>query len=150
MAQSLVKLYVHLIFSTKHRACIIKPEISDELYNYIGGILNNLGCKPIKIGGNENHIHILCNLAKNISIIQLLQGIKQSSSKWIKIRNREHRNFYWQDGYGAYTVSPDRVENLILYIENQRKHHQKKTFEQEFLEILIENGIEYDPLYIWD
>ena len=150
MSQSLARLYVHLVFGTKDRIHLIKQEISNELYSYIGGTLNNLGCRPVKIGGDEDHIHILCCLSKEITIIKLVKEIKQSSSIWIKTKSYEYRNFYWQDGYGAFSVCPRHVENLISYINNQKEHHHKKSFRQEFTEILDENGIDYDQLYLWD
>ncbi len=150
MSQSLTQLYVHLVFSTKHRKHFINEKIASDLYSYIGGTLSLLGCQPLKIGGMEEHIHILCCLSKNITIIKLLQEIKQSSSKWLKTKSDEFRNFYWQDGYGAFTVSPANVANLIAYIGNQRDHHHKKSFKEEYIEFLEGNDIQYDLRYVWD
>jgi REP element-mobilizing transposase RayT len=148
MPQSLTQLYVHLVFSTKNRTYFINEKIANDLYSYIGGTLNKLGCQPLKIGGVEDHIHILCCLSKNITIIKLLQEIKQSSSKWLKTKADELRNFYWQDGYGAFTVSPANVENLISYIGSQREHHLKKSFKEEYIEFLEGNDIQYDLRYV--
>jgi len=128
----------------------INEGIAEDLYGYLGGTLNNLGCQPVKIGGIEDHIHILCCMSKNITIIKLLQELKQSSSKWIKTKGNEFHNFYWQDGYGAFTVSPRYVEKLVSYISNQKEHHSKKSFKEEYIEFLERNGIQYDLRYVWD
>jgi len=150
MSQSLTKLYVHIVFSTKNHVAFIDENIASELYSYIGGILNKLECPPIKIGGYHDHIHILCCLSKKITLIKLLQEIKQSSSKWMKTKGGKLQNFFWQDGYGAFTVSPFHTENIISYIENQPEHHRKISFKDEYIEFLDECGIDYDLRYVWD
>jgi REP element-mobilizing transposase RayT len=150
MPQSLTKLYVHIVFGTKHREPIIDKNIESELHNYLGGIVKVLDCVPIKIGGYFDHIHILCRLSKKITIIKLLEEIKASSSKWAKTKGNKYSNFYWQDGYGAFTVSPYEVGKISRYIENQHEHHRKKTFKEEYLEFLKKNEAEYDERYLWD
>lgn len=150
MSQSLTQLYMHIVFSTKNHVPFIKPSISNELFNYIGGILNNIECHPIKIGGIDDHIHILCRLSKKITIIKLLEEIKKSSSKWIKTKGEEFVKFHWQDGYGASTVSPSGIDNVRLYIENQEEHHRHKQFSDEFIELLKTNNTDYDERYLWD
>jgi REP element-mobilizing transposase RayT len=150
MGQSLVNNYIHLIFSTKNRANLIVPEIEEELYKYIGGICNNLDCKPLQIGGTTDHIHIICTLSKKISLIDLLEEVKSSTSKWIKSKGNKFRQFYWQNGYGSFTVSPDRVQLVKKYISNQKEHHRVKTFQEEYLAILKKFKSEYDERYVWD
>jgi putative transposase len=150
MPQSVTKLYLHIVFSTKNHEPRLKDTISKELYSYLGGILNNIECLPIKIGGYSDHIHILCRMSKKITVIKLLEEIKKSSSKWIKTKGNEFANFYWQDGYGAFTVSPSEVDKVILYIENQEEHHRQKKFKDEYIELLKTNNTEYDERYLWD
>lgn len=103
MTQSLVKNYVHIVYSTKYRQKLIDSNIEDELYKYLGGIANNLECIPIKIGGYQDHVHILCLLSKKIALATLLEKLKSNSSKWIKTKGEAYRNFYWQNGYGRKT-----------------------------------------------
>jgi len=132
MGQSLVKNYIHIIFSTKNREPLIHPPYKDELHSYLGGICKNLECHPIKIGGYIDHIHILCMLSKKIALVKLLEEIKSHSSKWMKTKDESLKTFYWQDGYGAFSVNPSQVDTVIDYIANQHIHHSKKTFQDEY------------------
>ena len=150
MPQSLTQLYLHIVFSTKNHVPFIKQSIRKELFSYIGGILNNIECHPIKIGGVDDHIHILCRFSKKITLIKLLEEIKTSSSKWIKTKGEEFSKFHWQDGYGAFTVSPSVVDYVRLYIDNQEEHHSHKKFKDEFIELLKTNNTDYDERYLWD
>ena len=150
MGQSLANHYAHIIFSTKHREKLILPHIEYELYSYLGGICNNLKCHTVKVGGHVDHVHILCMLSKQITISNLLEKIKTNSSKWIKTKGEAFKNFYWQDGYATFSVSPGHVEPLIGYIENQREHHSKIGFKEELLRILKKNDVDYDERYLWD
>jgi REP element-mobilizing transposase RayT len=150
MSQSITQLYLHIVFSTKNHVPFLGTQIRSELFKYIGGILNNLECTSIKIGGVDDHIHILCRLSKKIAVVSLLEEIKKSSSKWIKTKGNEFRDFHWQDGYGAFTVSPAGVDNVSLYIENQEEHHSKKKFRDEYLELLKSNNADYDERYLWN
>ena len=149
MGQSLVKNYVHIVFGTKHRKPIISEYIEQELHSYLGGICNHLECQVIIVGGYTDHIHILCLLSKKITLALLVQEIKCHSSKWIKTKGREFSNFYWQDGYGAFSVNPSEVEVVKRYIENQKVHHSKKTFQKEYIAILEKYDVEYDERYVW-
>ena len=150
MSQSLTQLYLHIVFSTKNHVPFLKPFIRKELYNYFGGILNNVECSPIKIGGIDDHVHILCHLSKKMTTIKLLEEIKKSSSKWIKSKGEEFEKFHWQDGYGAFTVSPSGVDNISLYIDNQEEHHSHKRFKDEYIALLKINNTNYDERYLWD
>src|SRR6056297_367041 len=150
MPQSLSTVYTHIIFSTKHRKHLINNQIESDLYNYIGGICKDLECNPVQVGGHKNHIHILCLLSRKIAQMTLVQQVKQGSSKWIKTIDAEYANFYWQDGYGVFSVSAKRVDNVIEYIKNQHNHHQKMSFKDEYRKFLIEYGIEFDERYVWD
>jgi len=150
MGQSLINTYLHIIFSTKYRKPMITDDIENELYNYIGGICKNLDCQPIKVGGYIDHIHILCRLSNKITIANLLQEVKSNSSKWIKTKGIQHKNFYWQNGYGAFSVNPSQINTVINYISNQKTHHKRKSFQKEYLALLKKYQIEYDERYMWD
>jgi putative transposase len=150
MGQSLVKNYLHIVFSTKHRQEIIRPPIEEELHAYLGGICRKLECPPIIVGGYTDHIHILCLLSKKIALMKLMEELKSHSSKWMKTKAKSLRNFYWQDGYGAFSVNPAEVDTVINYIANQKEHHQKKTFQDEYRAFLKKYNVEYDERYVWD
>jgi len=150
MGQSLVKNYLHLVFSTKNREPFIDKTIRPELYTYLAGVCNNLESYPVKIGGYDDHVHILCMLSKKIALIKLMEELKSHSSKWIKTKGENFSNFYWQDGYGAFSVSPSEIEVITEYIANQDEHHNKKTFQDEFRLFLKKYNVEYDERYVWD
>jgi REP element-mobilizing transposase RayT len=150
MGQSLVKNYIHIVFSPKYREPLIHEEIENELHKYLGGICNSLNCSVLIVGGYTDHIHILCMLSKNISLVELVKKIKSHSSKWIKTRSKNYSNFYWQDGYGAFSVNPSQIEIVKNYIANQKEHHDKKPFKNEFRLFLKKYEVEYDEKYVWD
>jgi putative transposase len=150
MGQSLVKNYVHIIYSTKHGQALIANAIESELHSYLGGICNKLESFPVKIGGYWDHVHVLCMLSKEIALIKLIEELKAHSSKWIKRANERYNNFYWQDGYGAFSVSPSELEAVKHYIEKQHEHHKSRTFQEEFREILRIHNIDFDERFVWD
>jgi len=150
MGQSLVKNYVHIVFSTKYRQPLILESVEEELYNYLGGVCKALECWPVKIGGYYDHIHILCLLSKKIALMKLLEEVKSHSSKWIKTKDDRLKHFYWQDGYGAFSVNPAQVDAVIRYIENQKIHHAKKNFQEELRGFFRKYNVEYDERYVWD
>ncbi len=150
MGQSLVKNYIHLIFSTKHRAHFINPPVDEELYSYLGGICNKLECQVIKVGGYKDHVHILCMLSKKIALMKLMEELKSNSSKWIKSKGEGYENFYWQEGYGAFSINPSEIATVITYISNQNDHHRRKTFQDEYRAFLKKYNVEYDERYVWD
>jgi len=144
MGQSLVKNYIHIIYSTKNRQPFIRQEYEVELYKYLGGVCKAHDCTPIQVGGHLDHVHILCLLSKRMTIADLLEEVKTDSSKWMKKRAAELKNFYWQDGYGAFSVNPREVDMVTEYIQNQREHHSIKTFKDEYLAFLKKYKVEYD------
>lgn len=150
MGQSLVKNYIHLVFSTKHRQPLIYSPVEVELHNYLGGICNRLDCQVIKIGGYFDHIHILCMLSKKLALIKLIEELKSHSSKWIKTKGVGYEKFYWQDGYGAFSVNPSEVDTVTTYISKQHEHHRKKTFQDEYRDFLKKYNVEFDERYVWD
>jgi REP element-mobilizing transposase RayT len=149
MGQSLVKNYIHIVFSTKYREPLIKQTVETELYSYLGGICKKLDCPVIKVGGYTDHIHILCMLSKKITLVKLMEELKSHSSKWIKTKGSEYSNFYWQDGYGAFSVNPSQVAIVVNYIANQKEHHRKKTFQKEYRAFLKKYEVEFDERYVW-
>lgn len=148
MSQSLSKNYIHLIFSTKYREAQMKKEDFPDIYAYISGILTNLDCPLITIGGTSNHLHILCVLNKNIALSKMVEEIKKSTSRWIKGKGSFYRQFAWQDGYGAFSVSQSKVETVSQYIRNQETHHATRTFEEELRIFLNEYKVEYNENYL--
>ena len=150
MPQSLSKVYVHITFSTKNHRHLIDDEIENSLFEYLGGICKGMECNPVKIGGYKNHVHILCLLSRKVAQMKLLEELKKSSSKWIKTKGEKYSGFYWQDGYGIFSVNPAQVNVVNEYINNQRNHHRKLTFKEELLAFLKKYGVDYDERYLWD
>jgi len=150
MPQSLSKVYAHIIFSTKNRQNLIDRNIEESLYEYLGGICKGLECNPVKIGGYKNHVHILCLLSRKVSQMKLLEELKKQSSKWIKTKSNLYSDFYWQDGYGIFSINPTEVNKVIDYIQSQHIHHKKKSFQDEYRAFLKKYKIEYNEKYVWD
>lgn len=150
MGQSLVRNYIHIVFSTKNRQAFINEKIQTELFGFLGSTCNNLDCQVIKVGGHNDHIHILCLLSKKITLMKLIEQLKSSSSKWIKTKGLAFSNFYWQDGYGAFSVNPSEVQVVIDYISNQKEHHRKKTFQEEYKNFLNKYKVNFDERYLWN
>lgn len=150
MSQSLNKVFVHITFSTKYRQNLIDEAIKNSLFEYIGGVCKGIECYPIQVGGYQNHIHILCVLSKKVTQMKLLEEVKKRSSKWIKTQGEKYGNFYWQDGYGIFSVNPHEVDVVIKYIQNQEEHHKKRTFNEEYIGFLKKYNVEYDERYVWD
>jgi putative transposase len=149
VAQTLVSIIVHVIFSTKNREALITPEIEPELFAYMGGILKNHESRLLDAGGTADHVHLLVSQSKNLSLSSLMKEVKKSSSSWVKTKGRGFRNFHWQDGYGAFSIGKSDVQDLKKYIANQRKHHRKLSFQEELIQFLDEYGIAYDQRYLW-
>jgi putative transposase len=149
MPQSLSRVLVHIIFSTKNRMRLIKPAMEQDLFAYMARILDEHGAHPIKIGGAEDHVHILCGLPRTMALCDLLERVKKRSSKWIKTMGPQYRGFSWQGGYGVFSVGESGVEKVKRYIAGQKKHHRTVTFKDEFREFLDRYRIEYDEKYCW-
>lgn len=150
MPQSLAQLYTHLIFSTKNREPWLIPEVRSELSAYFGGILRQLQSPVIAVGMVGDHVHILFRQSKNISIAELVEEVKKSSSKWIKTRKPDFRRFYWQRGYAAFSVSASRLGAVEKYVRSQERHHRVLTFQDELRRFFKEYNVEYDERYVWD
>jgi REP element-mobilizing transposase RayT len=147
--QTLVSLMIHVIFSTKERRAMITPGVEPELYAYLGGTAKNLGSRCLAIGGTENHLHLLISQSKNVALSHLMEELKKSSSKWIKTKGANFKQFGWQDGYGAFSIGQSNLEALKRYVASQKEHHRKQTFEQELLAFLNEYKVAYDQRYLW-
>ncbi|MEO5716643.1 MAG: IS200/IS605 family transposase [Luteolibacter sp.] len=150
MPQSLARLHVHLVFSTKNREPVITESVRGSLHAYMATVLKNLGCHPVLINSVEDHAHLLFELARTVSVSQAVEDVKKSSSRWIKEQGPEFRNFSWQSGYGIFAVSESNVEAVREYVANQREHHRKKTFQEEYRQFLERHRIVFDEKYVWD
>jgi putative transposase len=150
MAQTLVSLMVHVIFSTRNREPLITPEIEAELFAYMGGILKNRESRLLDAGGTANHVHLLISQSKNIGLSSLMKDVKKDSSSWIKTKGIGFRNFHWQDGYGAFSIGESNIPALRQYIATQKEHHRKRSFQEELIKFLNAYGIEYDERFLWD
>ena len=149
MGNTYTSLHYHLIFSTKNREPWLVPDIEHRIWGFIGGIARTHNMTAIQSGGIEDHLHTLITAPATIAPAQIAQYLKGQSSKWIHEEFRSLRSFSWQDGYGAFTVSKSNIPDVIKYIQNQREHDRTKTFQEEYLEFLERNGIEYEERYLW-
>jgi len=150
MPQSLARLHLHLVFSTKNREPIITDPVRGALHAYMATVLQNLGCAPVLINSVEDHVHLLFDLARTVAVSQVVEDVKKSSSKWIKTQGPAFGNFAWQSGYGVFAVSESNVDVVREYVANQREHHRTKTFQEEYRQFLHRHGIAFDERYVWD
>jgi putative transposase len=149
MPQSLARILVHLIFSTKERASVLAPDVRPKLQAYTVGILTNLECPCLEVGGTANHMHLLYVMHRTRSVAEVVEEVKKGSSKWLKTQAVVLRNFGWQNGYGAFSVSPSNEAGVVRYIRNQERHHKHVTFEEEYRAFLRRHGVEFDERYVW-
>ena len=150
MPQSLAKNLIHLIYSTKNRERLLGEDIRDELHRYSAGILKEWDSPAILINSVEDHIHIRFCLSKNHALCDVVEQVKKGSSKWLKTKGTAYKNFFWQAGYGAFSVSQSSVKSVMKYIETQDEHHRRNTFQDEFRAFLKRYEIPYDERYVWD
>jgi len=151
MSNTYCNLLFHAVFSTKDRRSLLRPiELKERLYSYISGIAKQNNFKVVTIGGTDNHVHILLSLKPETSIAKAVQLIKGGSSKWIHDNFPELNIFSWQEGYGVFTVSTSQVEATKEYIINQETHHKKINFQEEYLEFLKRNYVDYNPQYLFN
>ena len=147
MASTLVKIDVHLIFHVKSTSVKIRSEDLGRVFAYIGGIIKGVGGLPVEIGGMPDHIHILTSLPKTMSLSDFVKAIKADSSKWMKSLGVVYKEFAWQEGYGAFSVSPSLADKTVRYIRTQEEHHKKRTFQEEYKLFLEVYGIQYDERF---
>jgi len=151
MPQSLVQIYLHIVFSTKLRQPFLKDkEFRERTHAYLAGACKNMHCPALIVGGVEDHIHILCRFGKEIAVSDFNRDLKRESSKWVKEEQPALADFYWQAGYGAFSISPSHTEPVQRYIANQEEHHRQETFQDEFRRLCKKYGLEIDERYVWD
>jgi len=150
MANTFSQIYIQIVFSVKGRQNLIQKKWQEELYKYICGIINGKQQKVFAIGGVGDHIHILVSLKPNISISDLVKEIKINSSKWINEKTFVYGKFQWQEGFGAFSYSQSQLDNVIGYINNQEQHHKKKTFKEEYIELLKKFNISIDEKFLFE
>jgi len=150
MPQSLSKIYVHLIFSTKARERTLPDQIRTDLHAYMGGTLKGLGCLPVEINSEPDHVHALFLLARTASLSDVVGHFKKSSNDWLRGQGPQFAVFFWQAGFAAFSVSQSQVEEVRTYIRNQREHHRAKSFQDELRAFLKAYEVEFDERYVWD
>ena len=151
MPQSQARIVIHATFSTKHRARFLgDPELRARLHSYMAVVLQQIDCEPILINSVEDHVHILCNFSRKISVGDFIESVKTGPSKWMKKQGPEYADFFWQRGYGAFSVSQSNVRQVRAYIARQEEHHRNISFQDEFRAICRKHGLEIDERYAWD
>jgi putative transposase len=147
MSHTYVSELIHCVFSTKQRRNLIPADAQPQLWAFLGGIARKNGFKALKVGGTENHVHILLSLPATMPLAKAMQLVKGASSHWMNETFKTE--FAWQEGYGAFTVGVSQKTDTIAYIQNQAEHHRKRNFEEEFLAFLKKNDVDYDPKHVW-
>lgn len=151
MPQSLSRVVIHAIFSTKGREPAFQNvAFREEMHAYLGGCAKTLGCLPIQIGGVSDHVHLLTTLSRTISIAEFVKEVKRVSTGWIQERGGLFRQYHWQAGYASFSVSESRVPDVVRYIQGQEEHHKVVTFQDEYREFLKRHGEAWDENYVWD
>lgn len=150
MAQSLSRVLLHIIYSTKNRVPMIDAEIAPGLHAYQSGIYKACGCPALTINSEKDHIHALCLLSRTLSISDLLEEVKKGSSKWMKTKGARYGRFAWQAGYGAFSIGQSQVDAVAEYIAGQAQHHRRRTFQEEFRLFLKRYQVAYDERYVWN
>jgi REP element-mobilizing transposase RayT len=148
MPQSLAKVLVHIVYSTKDRTPNLRREIRAELFPYTGGILRHIECPLLQIGGIEDHVHMLIRLPRTMTLAQVVEKTKTSTSKWLKTKGLP--DFAWQAGYGAFSIGANDIDRTVRYIQSQEEHHRKMSFQDELRALMAEAGLEMDERYAWD
>ena len=150
MSSSLVKIDVHLMFHVKSNGVTMRSQDLPRIFSYIAGIAKGVGSTSFTVGGVNDHVHVLASLPKSMSILEFVRTIKSESSMWIKSHDPYYRQFAWQDGYGAFSVSPSVLPKTVEYIENQPRHHERRSFNDEYRTLLEASGIKFDERYAFD
>ena len=151
MSQSLAKILVHAVFSTKDRRPYLRDKIlRDELHHYIGGILSQHDCQPLIVGGVEDHVHILATLARTVTAADMVKEVKRGSTLWLKTKAPDLHDFAWQGGYGVFSIGFSQLAAVRQYIAGQEEHHKKVSFQDELREFLKRYEVEFDERYVWD
>jgi len=150
LPQSLSFVVIHVIFSTKDRRPFINDMHAEKAYAYMAGVARNTGCECYRVGGMADHVHLAIRLSRTITIAGLVEELKTSSSRWMKAAPANLTDFAWQRGYGCFSVGPQDLDALIAYIDDQQRHHETRTFQDEFRMFLKKYGVDFNEAYVWD
>ncbi len=150
MPQSLSQVIIHIVFSTKDRQPWLDSTIRSRMHAYLATLCRDCDCQAYRVGGTADHVHIAARLARTISQAGLLEKIKKVSSAWIKTQGEQFGGFHWQGGYGDFSLGWSQLEDLETYIENQEEHHRRRTFQEEYRDLLRKYHVEFDERYVWD
>ena len=150
MPQSLSKVIIHIIFSSKDREPWLDPDVRPRMHAYVATICRDWNAEALRVGGVADHLHIVTTLPRSLSQADMVETLKKTSSKWIKGLNAKYRQFYWQRGYGAFSVSPSQLDAVLEYVENQEEHHRTRSFREEYRDFLCKHRVEFDERYVWD
>jgi putative transposase len=148
--QSLSKVVLHIIFSSKNREPWLDSNLRSRMHAYLSTICRHVGGEIVRVGGVADHVHIITTLPRTLSQAQLVEKIKKASSKWIKALDTRYRRFFWQRGYGAFSVSASQFDSVLEYVNKQQEHHRRRTFQDEYRELLRKHGVDFDERYVWD
>ena len=150
MPQSLSQVILHIVFSTKERRPWLDPGIRPRMHAYLATVCRDCDCQAYRVGGATDHVHIAARLARTSSQAELLEKIKKTSSAWIKHQGSQYAGFFWQAGYGDFSIGWSQLEDLLRYIDQQEEHHQRQTFQEEYRNLLNKYHVEFDERYVWD
>ena len=150
MSQSLSRLHIHLVFSTKGREPRLSNALRDEIHAYMAAVLNNTGCRVSAINSVEDHVHILFELGRTIALADAVKTVKTATSAWLKTKAAELEDFAWQSGYGAFSVSESNTDAVRQYIATQREHHTHASFQDEYRALLAKHGVPFDERFLWE
>lgn len=150
MPQSLSKVILHIIFSTKNREPWLESNVRPRVHGYLATVCRDLGAESVHVGGVGDHVHVVATLPRTFSQAEFIEHIKKTSSKWIKTLDARYRGFFWQRGYGVFSVSCSQLESVLQYVETQQDHHRTRTFQEEYRELLRKHSVDFDERYVWD
>ena len=150
MPQSLCKVILHIIFSTKNREPWLDSDVRPRMHAYVATICRDLAAEFVHVGGMADYVHVVITLPRTLSQGELIEQIKKTSSKWIKALDARYRGFSWQRGYSAFSVSPSQLEAVVEYVDPQQEHHRTGTFREEYRELLRRHGVGCEERYLWD
>lgn len=150
MPQSLSNILIHLIWSTKDRHPWLEPGTREKTHAFLAGAVRQCDCEAFRVGGVADHVHLAVRLSRTMSVADLVKEVKTASSKWMKEQDLDFAGFYWQQGYGSFSVGMSQKETLLHYIDTQEEHHRTRTFQSEYRDFLKKYGIDYNERYVWD
>ncbi len=150
MSQSLARLHTHLVFATKGREPRLQDTLRSDFHAHMATVLTNTGCQTLLINSVEDHVHLLFDLGRTVALADVVKTVKIASSSWLKTKDAALGNFAWQSGYGAFSVSQSNLVAVRRYIENQREHHARFSFQDEYRALLEKHGYAYDERFVWE